>query len=291
MNGFLIASLALGAPTTSLPTTSDVLQGEMAALAPLLGTWEVNATWASGQSIWSRAVYEIGIAGRTIEGRVFVSDGGGEAYQRYSSVFAFDAERQQFVAHTFEKDGSYSAQDFEFEGNVLRMEWTENGALIRDESDLLAAGLMEWSVGVKAPGAIEFQPLIDATWNRPAPGVRSIDVSRFDGSGPQVRSFVKQTTIDAPLESVFAAWSDGEAFARSYDLKRSELRTNIELAIGGPYEWLWDEKEGSNGCQVLSYIPKRMISISWNAPPASPRAAPDTPGWWSTSPKPQRARG
>ena len=30
---------------------------------------------------------------------------------------------------------------------------------------------------------------------------------------------------------------------------------------GGRYEWLWDGKMGSNDCQVLSFIPNRMISF------------------------------
>ena len=44
-------------------------------------------------------------------------------------------------------------------------------------------------------------------------------------------------------------------------------RADIDLEIGGRYEWLFDGRVGSNGCQVLSYIPDRMISFSWNAPP------------------------
>ena len=100
--------------------------------------------------------------------------------------------------------------------------------------------------------------------------IKPIDTSLFDGAGPDVRSFTKEATIRAPLESVYAAWTNGDAFRKAFDSTRPELTAEIELVIGGPYEWLWDGKTGSNGCQILSYIPNRMLSFSWNAPPDQP---------------------
>lgn len=55
---------------------------------------------------------------------------------------------------------------------------------------------------------------------------------------------------------------------------QSSLRcaANIELRIGGPYEIVFDAsqpegKRGSETCRVLSYLPQRILSFSWNAPP------------------------
>ena len=101
---------------------------------------------------------------------------------------------------------------------------------------------------------------------------KPIDTGLFDAYGMNVRSFVKETVIQAPVSEVFAAWSDGEVFPRAYAPDRPELAANIDLAIGGRYEWLWDGKMGSNGCQILSYIPDRMISFSWSAPPSQPES-------------------
>ena len=96
--------------------------------------------------------------------------------------------------------------------------------------------------------------------------IRPIDTTLF-AADSNTRSFVTETTINAPVEAVYAAWSDGKAFAQAYDPDRPALKANIDMAIGGRYEWLWDGKVGGNGCQVLSFIPSRMISFSWNAPP------------------------
>ena len=93
-----------------------------------------------------------------------------------------------------------------------------------------------------------------------------IDTSRFV-SGPHLSPIIKQITIAAPVEAVFAAWTHGQSFARAYDPENELIRADIELRIGGPYEWLWDGETGSNDCHVLSFIPGRMVSFSWNAPP------------------------
>ena len=99
---------------------------------------------------------------------------------------------------------------------------------------------------------------------------KPIHTELFAGSGHAVRRFVTETTIQSPADRVYTAWTDAAAFVKVYDSAAPQLKANIDLQIGGRYEWLWDGQMGSNGCQVLSYIPDRMISFSWNAPPSQP---------------------
>ena len=52
-------------------------------------------------------------------------------------------------------------------------------------------------------------------------------------------------------------------------------KCSIDMRIGGKYEqyFLLDNKpglKGSEGCKVLSFIPNKMFSFSWNAPPEIP---------------------
>ncbi len=258
----------------ALSTTQPPLQGELARLEPILGTWEIDAKWTGGMAIWSRATYTVGIGGNSIEGRVRVRDGDGEPYDRYLSVYTYDAERSQFVAHTFQNDGSYKAQDIQLDGDVLTTEWEENGVQIRDESTFKPGGFLNWKVGVKPPGAEEYQTMMDADWTKQttSSSMIPIDSNQIASAGKDVRSFVRKETIAANIADVYAAWTDGPAFVRSYDPTRAELAANIDLAIGGRYEWLWDGKTGSNGCQILSYVPNRMVSFTWNAPPSQPES-------------------
>jgi len=115
-------------------------------------------------------------------------------------------------------------------------------------TSLLVAAL---GLAVVAPAAAQAQAL-------------PIDPAYFDARGPELRSFTKQIEIAAPADKAYALWTDAVAWSA---LMGPDSRANIDLEIGGRYEWLFDGKNGSNGCQVLSYIPGRLVSFTWNAPP------------------------
>ena len=93
---------------------------------------------------------------------------------------------------------------------------------------------------------------------------KSCFVSAEDQSDRILR---KEIIVPATLEQVWHAWTttDGVKTFFSSDAK-------VELAVGGPFEiyFLLDApygSRGSEGCRVLSYLPPKMLSFSWNAPP------------------------
>lgn len=84
------------------------------------------------------------------------------------------------------------------------------------------------------------------------------------------RQLQKEVVVSASIDDVWQAWTTREGVT---SFGPPEAR--IELRVGGPYEWYFipDAPEGSrggDGCRVLSYIPQRMLSFSWNAPPSLP---------------------
>ena len=95
-----------------------------------------------------------------------------------------------------------------------------------------------------------------------------IDDSLFVARGSDLRSIAVERWMDASPEEIWEAWTTEAGWKAAYGPGRPELEAHIELAVGGRYEWLFDGKIGSNGCQVLSYLPPRMLSFSWNAPVA-----------------------
>ena len=97
-----------------------------------------------------------------------------------------------------------------------------------------------------------------------------IDDTLFVASGSDLRSVSSERLMNATPEEVWAAWTTEIGWKSVYGPERPELHANIELAVGGRYEWLFDGETGSNECQVLSYLPPRMLSFSWNAPTAQP---------------------
>ena len=104
-----------------------------------------------------------------------------------------------------------------------------------------------------------------------ATAMNGIDTSKFPARGMFEPGLVKEVTVNAAPAEVFKAWTTSEGLKSFLGVE-----SNIDLRIGGPYEIFFGGPEvpaaerGSNGCQVLSYIPNEMLCFSWNAPPKFP---------------------
>ena len=87
-------------------------------------------------------------------------------------------------------------------------------------------------------------------------------------------------TVPAPLERVWEAWTTtGGVTSWLVD------EADIELEINGKFEIYFakDAPEGSRGgegCTILSYSPRRMLSFTWNAPPTIPELRKLGPCTW-----------
>lgn len=84
------------------------------------------------------------------------------------------------------------------------------------------------------------------------------------------RALVKSVRIEAPVADVWAAWTTPAGLKAFLSIDSA-----IELRSGGKYEFYFGPpasapNRGSEGCTVLSYLPQRMLSFTWNAPPSFP---------------------
>ena len=80
----------------------------------------------------------------------------------------------------------------------------------------------------------------------------------------------KQVVVAASPAEVWARWTTPEGLT-SWLVPQAR----VELRLGGPFELLFDlsqpeGKQGSEGCTVLAFLPERMLSFTWNAPPSLP---------------------
>lgn len=108
----------------------------------------------------------------------------------------------------------------------------------------------------------EVEPALIGEWLA-APGSRIAARSAATDRGPIVHTCV----LPIAPEAAFAMWTSSEALAQ-WLLPSSK----VELRVGGAYEFtfLTEAPEGSRGGEgnkVLSYLPGRMLSFSWNSPP------------------------
>ncbi len=82
------------------------------------------------------------------------------------------------------------------------------------------------------------------------------------------REIIKEVTVKAPLADVWRAWTT-DVGARKFFAPA----TKIELHPGGSYEIYFNlsappGEQGGEGNRVLSFLPQRMLSFEWNAPPS-----------------------
>ncbi len=136
---------------------------------------------------------------------------------------------------------------------------------------MVSADAFRWRVEVRDNPLSAWTEIMDGMWLRqggsPGDATAPIDPDRFAAAGADLRSFTKERVIPAPVDRVWAAWATDGGWS---DVFPPPSASRIDLAIGGRYEWLFDGAIGGNGSQVLSYIPDRMMSFSWNAPPSQP---------------------
>lgn len=93
---------------------------------------------------------------------------------------------------------------------------------------------------------------------------QAVDASMFVGGGMDAPGIDISSTVNAPRSDVYKQFTTSEGWK-----KFMGGETAIDLRIGGPWEIYFnpETKIGSNGCQVLSYVPNEMVSFSWNTPP------------------------
>ncbi|MEO0632426.1 MAG: SRPBCC domain-containing protein [Planctomycetota bacterium] len=94
----------------------------------------------------------------------------------------------------------------------------------------------------------------------------SIDTALFVDSGEGVRALEFDRTINAPPELVWTQLTTEAGVKRWMGVD-----STVNLAIGGAYELYFNEgrgrgNKGTEGTQVLSYAPGRILSLSWNVP-------------------------
>ncbi len=243
-------------------------------LETLLGGWEINDRWSDGRPLWARNEYRIGLNGLFIDATTWTKNDDGEISELYNNVFAGTPEGGQLIS--FAHDGGISEsrwipiEDGQIP-TILLNGGPSGAAEFEQDIKIPTAGEYQWSVRTRTNENPAWQKLIDGTWLRQGPAKMTIrepiDPSRFAASGKGIRSFAKERIFAAPASDIYALWTHSEAWARLWGPPAS---SSFDLAIGGAYEWRFDGIIGSNGCQVLSYIPDHMVSFSWNAPPDQP---------------------
>jgi uncharacterized protein YndB with AHSA1/START domain len=80
----------------------------------------------------------------------------------------------------------------------------------------------------------------------------------------------KSRIVRCSVDEVWHKWTTHEGLLTFFGADN-----NVELRLGGAFEiyFLMDNPkglQGGEGCKIISYVPKKMLSFTWNAPPQYP---------------------
>ena len=94
--------------------------------------------------------------------------------------------------------------------------------------------------------------------------------ARSEDNAQSGRIIRKTRTVACAIDTMWWKWTTHEGLRTFFGQENT-----MELKVGGPFEiyFMMDSPvglKGSEGCKVISYLPKEMISFSWNAPPKFP---------------------
>lgn len=101
---------------------------------------------------------------------------------------------------------------------------------------------------------------------------RLIDGALCDGRSEPGRWFSVDELVAATPAACFELWTTSAGVQAFLG-----VGSRIELAVGGAYEWYFMPdapagERGSEGCQVLAWVPGELLAFTWNAPPSQPES-------------------
>lgn len=98
-----------------------------------------------------------------------------------------------------------------------------------------------------------------------------VDSPRIAASGTDFHSLTLSVRVATDVHTAWNAWASASGLTRWWSIPHAR----IDLRVNGAYELRFvapgaDGPRGTEGCRVLSYVPDRMLSFTWNNPPHLP---------------------
>jgi hypothetical protein len=158
----LIALCAAARAQTTQPSSA------VDAVAPYIGEWHINATWAGGNALDARNVFEWGLNKKFIVVKTFVKQEDGKEYQRYEGIYA-DHEGK-LMYYNFRFDGEADVRPMECKGHNVSNSWSvseKDGSAtnLRQSVELIDDNHFRWQVATQQKDG-PWQTIMDGTWER-----------------------------------------------------------------------------------------------------------------------------
>jgi uncharacterized protein YndB with AHSA1/START domain/uncharacterized protein YciI len=201
--------------------------------------------------------------------------------------FAQETTPMHFFARLIPPRQDFPTTMTEREQRVMGEHFAYLQRLTMEKTVVMAGPCMEPVFGAVVISAKSHEAATDIMKNDPSvlAGVNTFEIQPLhlsllmhnipDFRYPQEQSgkvLHKTVTASVTAKEAWRAWTTSEG-ATAF----GPGRANIDLRVGGRYEWLFLEdapegQRGSEDCLILSFLPEKMLSFEWNAPPQLPNA-------------------
>ena len=144
---------------------------ELKGFAPFVGTWVIDGQWIDGNKLWAKNEYRVGMNGNFIEARTFAKNQHGKIYQRYFTIWRFNADKGNVESYGFTYDGTVTVTDSEIDNSdtahpAIGSQWTQSdGSQIKQQVTLTDADSYSWKVW-SSPDGNDWKQIMDGVWNR-----------------------------------------------------------------------------------------------------------------------------
>jgi uncharacterized protein YndB with AHSA1/START domain len=162
------------APPADASKTTAAAFTSSPELAPLSrfvgGQWVIDSPWADGRPLHARKVWNWALNGRFLNVETFVTKADGSEYQRYWSVYYWDAANKQIAYHEYTYDGSITRGSVIMKDDNTLEYPTPNAAdgiesAVRQSVTFTDNDTMQWHVSIKDEAG-QWKTLMDGVWRR-----------------------------------------------------------------------------------------------------------------------------
>lgn len=156
----------------SLTQEKRKLKKELAAFDKFQGQWIIDGKWKDGGELWAKNVYSIGMNGNFFEAKTYAKNEHGKEYQRYHTIWRYNADKEKVESYGFTFDGSVTITDSELEltdsGHpLIRSQWrpSPDKPIFKQEVRLIDDESYGWNVWSSDDGK-EWKHLMDGVWKK-----------------------------------------------------------------------------------------------------------------------------
>ncbi len=172
--GGLVVTATVGAEFEPPAGPTELSEGPISKFQPLIGHWEIDTTWEDGTALWAHNEYRVGMGGQFVVADTYAKDDDGKLYHRYHTVFAYDAEKKQFMSYGFTYDGtvkSLPCQVSNEDGKLsITSQWLTEGAFECKQSVVMIDDdSYKWTVWMRPHVGDEWIEAMVGVWKRVDP--------------------------------------------------------------------------------------------------------------------------